>query len=781
MAQFTITLTRAQLRAALIFAADKDIRYYINGVLLQVGECGDCRLIATDGHRLAVLDVGDHPGATPGEYIMPRDALKAVKRATRNGSKTVDLQIDGGRVMITDGGDIIAGGLLIDGKFPDWQRVCPEPSRMSGELGTFNAFYLADIGAALVELGEKFPALEMLHNGTSAGLVLNPEYGLMVAIMPMRGTGYVPTDSARAHFMPRRPVFAAVVETAAGGQAFPCDPAQDVSDKRREVMASGERAPREISNGYAARQEARRERFVALAVKMQGASAMHYSASRRAVEHIPFGQPILVGHHSERGHRATLARAASAMDKSCEAASKAAHYAQRAETVGSGGISSDDPAALVKLRAELAQCERLQEHMKATNKAIRAHKTPEARADALVALGMSETEAAQALKPDFMGRVGFPDYRLKNNGANARRIAARIAELERRRSADDVERAGNGYTYREDVNENRVMFEFAAKPAEAVRDILKNSGFRWSPTRAAWVRQLNNAGRWHAQDAARQIDALTLTSTDDAETPQAAEAVAMVPSGEAGEVQTPSEAADVPTSVEAETVPTSGEEKTGQASGEAVAAADACPTLIAGRWIPGGAENAERIAFDAALGAEVWLIPSRRRPGNLAVIAYSGKRSKHDAHYTMRDRAQALQWAGEYLGKLQGAARRQAERRAEQAVKRAVGHKLQAGDVLRCSWGYEQTNIDYYEVTRLIGKRMVEIRKIGAESIESGGMTGECVPRPGHYIGEPMRKTVSDYDGQSVRIASYASAHKIEPREVAGVKLYPVDHWSAYA
>lgn len=216
-------------------------------------------------------------------------------------------------------------------------------------------------------------------------------------------------------------------------------------------------------------------------------------------------------------------------------------------------------------------------------------------------------------------------------------------------------------------------------------------------------------------------------------------------------------------------------------SGEEIAAT--CPTLIPGRWIPNGAENAERIAFDAALGAEVWLIDSSARPGALAVIAYAGKRTKHDAHYTMRDRARALQWAGEYMGKQQARAQRQAERRAEKAAKRAAGHKLKAGDVLRCSWGYDQTNIDYYEVTRLVGARMVEIRKIGAESVNDGGlsMTGDCVPRPGHYIGEPMRKAVSDYDGQSVRIASYASAHKIEPREVAGVKCYPVDHWTAYA
>lgn len=241
MSKFTITITRAQLRAALIFAADKDIRYYLNAVLLEVGECGDCRLVATDGHRLAVLAVGDQPGALAGEYLIPREVIKPIKRAGRLTPATVDIEIEparsadgntGGRVLVRCGDDIIAGGALVDGKFPDWQRVIPEPSRMSGEPAAYNAFYLGDIGAALVELGDKYPVLELKHNGTSAGLAIYPQHGLMVAVMPMRGSGFDLTDAARAHFLPRRPVFSAIVETAAGGQAYPCDPLQDVSDKR---------------------------------------------------------------------------------------------------------------------------------------------------------------------------------------------------------------------------------------------------------------------------------------------------------------------------------------------------------------------------------------------------------------------------------------------------------------------------------------------------------------------------------------------------------------------
>lgn len=204
-------------------------------------------------------------------------------------------------------------------------------------------------------------------------------------------------------------------------------------------------------------------------------------------------------------------------------------------------------------------------------------------------------------------------------------------------------------------------------------------------------------------------------------------------------------------------------------------------TLIPGRWIPGGAENAERIAVAPDLGAEVWYLASRGGlNGRSSFIAYSGKRLKHDAHYIVRDRELALVWAAEYMGKLQAMAQRQAERRAEKAAKRAAGHTLQVGDVLHCEWGYEQTNIDYYEVTKLIGKRMVEIREICAESHETGFMSGDCVPSPGRYIGEPMRKAVCD-DGKSVRMTSYSWANKIEPRNVGGVKVYPVDHWSADA
>ena len=264
-----------------------------------------------------------------------------------------------------------------------------------------------------------------------------------------------------------------------------------------------------MSNSYEDKQAARRERFEDLAVKNKERSAAHYEASRRATEHIPMGQPILVGHHSEGMHRAALKRSHSAMDKSCEAQSKADYYARKAAGVGSGGISSDDPEAIAKLRAELASMQASQDKMKAANKAIRTNKTPEKQIAALVALGLSEGNAAKLLGKDFAGRVGFPNYALSNNNANMRRVELRIKELESNQERQAKEEAGKGYTYREDTDENRVMFIFEGKPDEATRQLLKTNGFKWSPSRDGkpWVRHLNNAGLWHAKMVREKLDA----------------------------------------------------------------------------------------------------------------------------------------------------------------------------------------------------------------------------------------------------------------------------------
>lgn len=240
-------------------------------------------------------------------------------------------------------------------------------------------------------------------------------------------------------------------------------------------------------NDYEAKQEARRARLEERAGKARNQSNTTFTHATKLSSALS-GQPILVGHHSERGHRNLNAKIDRDMVKAFKLSDKADHYERRAEMVGTGGISSDDPEALDKLRAQLKELQAEQERMKKTNALLKKKNF-----DGLAAMGWTPGQLDH-LKQSNYGRFGFPSYKLTNNNANMRRITQRIATLEAARARTDKEEVGNGYTYREDIGENRVMFEFPSKPAEDVRATLKRHGFKWSPDRGAWVRQLSDAG-----------------------------------------------------------------------------------------------------------------------------------------------------------------------------------------------------------------------------------------------------------------------------------------------
>jgi hypothetical protein len=257
-------------------------------------------------------------------------------------------------------------------------------------------------------------------------------------------------------------------------------------------------------NNYERKQAARRARYEARGEAAASASASAYNQAHTMAQAIPFGQPILVGHHSEKRDRAYRGKIHSKFGQAFALAGKAEHYEQKAAAVGTGGISSDDPEAILKLRDELVALDEVHTKMKRANYAIKR----EARAE-LADMGFTAGQIEELFKPDFAGRVGFASYSLSNNRANARRIAERIRELEARADMIDVRHEGQGYVYREDLAENRVMFEFPGKPEAATRDLLKRHAFKWSPTRGVWVRQLTSAGRYAGKQMREALDAAT--------------------------------------------------------------------------------------------------------------------------------------------------------------------------------------------------------------------------------------------------------------------------------
>lgn len=106
---------------------------------------------------------------------------------------------------------------------------------------------------------------------------------------------------------------------------------------------------------------------------------------------------------------------------------------------------------------------------------------------------------------------------------------------------------------------------------------------------------------------------------------------------------------------------------------------------------------------------------------------------------------------------------------------------LKIGDVLHSSWGWEQTNNDYYEVVAIKGKRTVILREIASSYKETGHLCGERKPLPGKFISEPFEKRVCN-TGNSVNIDLVRHAHFEKPiSEVDGVKIYESHYDSSYA
>jgi len=267
-------------------------------------------------------------------------------------------------------------------------------------------------------------------------------------------------------------------------------------------------------NDYETKKQERINRYEELAERAENNSRARRQQFKDMMSFIPFGQPILVGHHSEKRDRAYRARAGSKMDKSITEHNRAQHYRDKADAARKNKtISSDDPEAVQKLKTKTDQAEKLQEIMKAANRIVRSkpknERTPE-KITQLVNLGIKETRAGQLFEKDFTGRPGFPDYVLTNNNANIRRMKQRLAELETSAAQKTVETEHNGFSVIENTEENRIQIIFDGK--EAYMTLCKNKGinlrscgFRYSKHNNAWQRHLNNAGRAAVEQVINRI------------------------------------------------------------------------------------------------------------------------------------------------------------------------------------------------------------------------------------------------------------------------------------
>ena len=239
------------------------------------------------------------------------------------------------------------------------------------------------------------------------------------------------------------------------------------------------------------RQEARAERYRQYAENAERRATAAFNASSAAIDGIPLGQPILVGHHSEAAHRRALERSNGAMMRSVHESEKAAYYRQKAEAAeNNDNIYLGDDDAIERLKKKIAELTALQEQMKGANKIIRAKSLNDIeKIDALVHLGISKPKANKMVGAQII----FPGYALTNNNAKISAARKQLAKAEALASKEDREYTIDDITIEECYSENRVRIYFPGKPDDEMRENLKRDGFRWAPSIGCWQAYIN---RW---------------------------------------------------------------------------------------------------------------------------------------------------------------------------------------------------------------------------------------------------------------------------------------------
>jgi hypothetical protein len=252
-------------------------------------------------------------------------------------------------------------------------------------------------------------------------------------------------------------------------------------------------------NTYEEKKAARIARYRELAANARGESQRRYTTARKMADCIPFGQPILIGHHSEQRDRNFRKRIHQNYDKAFKASEKADYYERRAEYAESNrAISSDDPEVIRKIKEKIDSLVQSQETMKLANKAVKKNDS-----EALKLLGFTDQQIENLMTPNRLGLVGFPSYSLTNNLSNINRLKKRLQYLERKQAVPTQEKEFNGVRIVENVEENRVQIIFPGKPAQQVRDYLKSHGFRWSPSNGCWQRQRSYDATYYAEKAVK--------------------------------------------------------------------------------------------------------------------------------------------------------------------------------------------------------------------------------------------------------------------------------------
>lgn len=151
--------------------AQQDVRYYLNGMLLETGG-KYLRAVATDGHRLALCQATLGGSLEEQQVIVPRKGVLELQRLM-TGEGTVNIELGPNHVRIQLAG-IRFTSKLIDGRFPEYDRVIPKES--SNELTADRSAFKGALQRTAILSNEKYRGIRLVIR--DSGVVMqahNPE------------------------------------------------------------------------------------------------------------------------------------------------------------------------------------------------------------------------------------------------------------------------------------------------------------------------------------------------------------------------------------------------------------------------------------------------------------------------------------------------------------------------------------------------------------------------------------------------------------------------------
>jgi len=159
-----------------VFATAREAaRYALNGVLCEI-DGKEIRLVATDGHRLAVARGQCKGGKSAGKVsaIVPTKAVHLIERSIGD-AETVEIQL-GDKELLARAGNVVVYSRLVDGHFPKYGDVVPKDSDKKVTLAT--ADFLSAVRRAALLTNEESRGVKMVFGKTGAVLSSRaPEMG----------------------------------------------------------------------------------------------------------------------------------------------------------------------------------------------------------------------------------------------------------------------------------------------------------------------------------------------------------------------------------------------------------------------------------------------------------------------------------------------------------------------------------------------------------------------------------------------------------------------------